>query len=156
MIKLTRIDHRLIHGQVAFTWTKFLDIDCILVASDNIVNDQLKIDLLKMAKPQNIKLVIKSIQDSANAINEGKTDKYNLMILLENVEDAYKLLKLTSNIKELNLGGIKSEDNKKQISKAIYLNEQEIELLKDLDKNNIRIFIQMVPDENVQEFKEII
>lgn len=156
MIKLTRIDHRLIHGQVAFTWTKFLNVDCILVASDSIVNDQLKMDLLKMAKPQNTKLVIKSIQDSANAINEGKTDKYNLMILLENVEDAHKLIKLTNDIKELNLGGIKSQDDKKQISKAVYLNEYEIELLKDLDKNNIRIFIQMVPDENIQEFKEVI
>lgn len=156
MIKLTRIDHRLIHGQVAFTWTKFLNVDCILVASDSIVNDQLKMDLLKMAKPQNTKLVIKSIQDSANAINEGKTDKYNLMILLENVEDAHKLIKLTNDIKELNLGGIKSQDDKKQISKAVYLNEYEIELLKDLDKNDIRIFIQMVPDENIQEFKEVI
>ena len=39
MIKLLRIDHRLLHGQVAFSWTKFLESDCILIASDNLMKD---------------------------------------------------------------------------------------------------------------------
>ena len=31
MIKLVRVDHRLLHGQVAFAWTKNLSVDCILI-----------------------------------------------------------------------------------------------------------------------------
>lgn len=37
MIKLTRVDYRLIHGQVAMSWTHALDVDCILCASDAVV-----------------------------------------------------------------------------------------------------------------------
>ncbi|MDR0615379.1 MAG: PTS sugar transporter subunit IIB, partial [Synergistaceae bacterium] len=37
MIKLVRVDHRLIHGQVAFSWTKYLDADCVLLASDALM-----------------------------------------------------------------------------------------------------------------------
>jgi len=34
MVKLLRVDHRLLHGQVAFSWTGYLGVDCILIAND--------------------------------------------------------------------------------------------------------------------------
>ena len=34
MIKITRVDERLVHGQVAFAWTNSLGADCILVVND--------------------------------------------------------------------------------------------------------------------------
>ena len=34
MIKCLRVDHRLLHGQVAFSWTSALGADCILIAND--------------------------------------------------------------------------------------------------------------------------
>ena len=42
MIKLFRIDHRLLHGQVAFSWTKSIGADCILVADDEATTNSLK------------------------------------------------------------------------------------------------------------------
>ena len=39
MIKLTRVDYRLIHGQVAMSWTHALDVDCILCASDAVAKE---------------------------------------------------------------------------------------------------------------------
>ena len=99
MIKLVRIDHRLLHGQVAFSWTKFLDSDCILLASDDLVKDELKMAAMRMAKPTGIKLVMKSIEDSIKALNSGVTDKYKLFIIVESVEDAYRISKEVSAIK---------------------------------------------------------
>ena len=40
MIKLLRIDHRLLHGQVAFSWCKQIGTDCILLACDTLLNDK--------------------------------------------------------------------------------------------------------------------
>ncbi|MDZ5010883.1 PTS mannose/fructose/sorbose transporter subunit IIB, partial [Clostridium perfringens] len=71
MIKAVRIDHRLVHGQVAFSWTKFLEADCILVASDNLMKDELKMTAMKIAQPTGVKLVMKSIDDSIKALNSG-------------------------------------------------------------------------------------
>ncbi|ELO67219.1 PTS transport system, IIB component, partial [Salmonella enterica subsp. enterica serovar Enteritidis str. 543463 42-20] len=28
------MDHRLLHGQVAFSWTQYVGADCILIAND--------------------------------------------------------------------------------------------------------------------------
>ena len=57
MIKLLRIDHRLLHGQVAFSWSKQLGTDCILLACDTLLNDNCVCQLIKMAKPSGVKVV---------------------------------------------------------------------------------------------------
>ncbi|HJA01299.1 MAG TPA: PTS sugar transporter subunit IIB, partial [Candidatus Collinsella stercoripullorum] len=46
MIRLFRIDHRLLHGQVAFSWTRSIGADCILVADDEAATDKLKMSTL--------------------------------------------------------------------------------------------------------------
>lgn len=32
MIEMLRVDHRLLHGQIAYAWTSHLNADCILIA----------------------------------------------------------------------------------------------------------------------------
>ena len=51
MISLVRIDDRLIHGQVAVVWTKHLGVNRILVANDQIVNNEVQKMSLRMAAP---------------------------------------------------------------------------------------------------------
>ena len=88
MIKLFRIDHRLLHGQVAFSWTKSIGADCILVADDEATTNSLKMTTLRLAKPQGVKLVVKSIDESIKALQSGVTDKYKLFIVTGCVADA--------------------------------------------------------------------
>ena len=83
MIKLLRVDHRLLHGQVAMAWTQSLDSDCILIANDAVVNDNIRKTTMKLAKPNGVKLVMKNIEDSIAALNAGVTDKYKLFIVVE-------------------------------------------------------------------------
>ena len=56
MIQLLRVDHRLLHGQVAFSWVKNLQSNCILIANDKVVNDEvykttLKLSLIHISEP---------------------------------------------------------------------------------------------------------
>ena len=88
MIQLLRVDHRLLHGQVVFSWCSQLNPNCILIANDAAATDDVRKAALRLGKPNNAKLVIKTVEDSIAAINEGKTDKYSLMIVTGNVKDA--------------------------------------------------------------------
>ena len=85
MIQLLRVDHRLLHGQVVFSWCGQLNPNCILIANDAAATDDVRKAALRLGKPNNAKLVIKTVDDSIAAINEGKTDKYSLMIVTGNV-----------------------------------------------------------------------
>lgn len=48
MIKLLRVDHRLLHGQVAFSWKNAVEADCILIACDAVMKDDLRKTSIKM------------------------------------------------------------------------------------------------------------
>ena len=63
MIKITRVDERLVHGQVAFAWTNSLGADCILVVNDEAAADKIRATTLKLA-PAGIKFSIKSVADA--------------------------------------------------------------------------------------------
>lgn len=156
MIKCVRIDHRLLHGQVAFSWSKFLDADCILLASDNLVKDELKMAAMKMAKPTGLKLVMKNIEDSVKALNSGVTDKYKLFIIVESVEDIYRLANEVDSIKSINIGGMKARDDRKQISKAVFVSDDDIAKLKELNEKGIELEVRLVPTDTKQNFMDLI
>ena len=59
MISLTRIDARLIHGQVAAIWLKFLNADTIIAVSDIVAKDPFMKELYTCAVPDpNIEVLI--------------------------------------------------------------------------------------------------
>ena len=111
MIKLVRVDHRLLHGQVAMAWTQSLDVDCMLIANDAIMKDEIRKTTLKLAKPNGVKLVMKNIEDSITALNSGVTDKYKLFIVVESIEDAHRLAVSCRNIRETHLRGVIRRDH---------------------------------------------
>lgn len=147
MIKLLRVDHRLLHGQVAFSWTQYLGVDCILIANDGLMNDELRKTTIKLAKPQGVKVVMKNIQDSIDAINSGVTDKYKLFVVVESIEDASRLIKGTGKFNELNLGGIKQREGTRNISKAINVTQEEELILKDLIESGVTVEIRQIPND---------
>ena len=146
MIKSRRVDHRLLHGQVAFSWTSHLGADCILLASDSLLNDELRLTTVKIARPPGIRLVAKNINDSIQAVKSGVTDKYKLFIVTDTIEDAARIAR-ECQVKSINLGGTKSAKDKTKLSKAIYVTEHEKEVLKELIKEGIELNIQMIPSE---------
>ncbi|MEM0652314.1 PTS sugar transporter subunit IIB [Klebsiella huaxiensis] len=156
MITLLRVDHRLLHGQVAFSWTQYVGADCILIANDNVPEDELRKTTIKLAKPPSVKLVIKSINDSIEAIKSGVTDKYNLFIVVESVNDAWRIASAVDEIQSINLGGIKAKEGSKNISKAINLLPEEIEQLQQLVGKGVEIEIRQVPNDRKQLFAECV
>ena len=156
MIKMTRVDHRLLHGQVAFTWIRQVGAYCILIANDAVAKDELRMSVLRMAKPQGVKLVMKSVDDSIKALTSGVTDKYNLFIITESIEDAWRLCKAVPAIRELNIGGVKVEDGKRQISEAVFVSNEECARIRELDAAGVHVFVQMTPSERSDEAMKLI
>ena len=156
MITLLRVDHRLLHGQVAFSWTQYVGADCILIANDNVPDDELRKTTIKLAKPPSVTQVIKNINDSIESIKSGVTDKYNLFIVVESVNDAWRIASAVEEIKSINLGGIKAKEGSKNISKAINLLPEEIEQLQQLVGKGVEVEIRQVPNDRKQLFAECV
>lgn len=156
MIKLCRVDHRLLHGQVAFSWTNSLNANCILIASDKVVNDEVWKTTLKLAKPSSVKLVIKNIEDSINAINSGVTDKYNLIIVVQNIDDAYKLSKACPSIKSINLGGTRPHEGYEVLGKVVFISNEEKKLINEMIENGIEVEVRQLAIDTKNIVKKMI
>lgn len=147
MILLTRVDHRLLHGQVAFSWTNSLGADAILIANDKVISNEMWKTTLKLAKPTGVKLVIKGIDEAIEILNSGVTDKYKLMIIVETIKDAERLIDKVPAIKELNLGGSPKKDNSKAIGKSFYIDNEDEEILRGLINKGILVEIRQIASE---------
>ncbi len=147
MIALLRVDHRLLHGQIAYSWVTYLGVNCILIANDGVMNDALRKAAIELAKPNGIKLVIKGINDSIKAINSGVTDKYKLLIVVEKTDDAITLAKNCDRIKEIDLGNIKDREGAKQIGLLFNITEDEELKLKELVDSGVKVGVQRLPED---------
>ena len=147
MIKLCRIDHRLLHGQVAFTWCNALGANAILIASDEAAGDEIRMATMRLAKPSGVKLVIKSIEDSIKAINSGVTDKYTLMVVIGSPKDAERLTRACDVIKSVNLGGSRIRENTRKLDTAFYITTEDAEYLKKMLDRGLELEIRQVPED---------
>lgn len=155
MIKLLRVDHRLIHGQVAFSWTQELGADCILLANDDCVTNEVRRLAISLAKPPAVKLVVKGIKDSIDAINSGKTDKYKLFVVVESVKDAYELVTNCDCFKELNLGGATRKENSTRIGPIFFVTQEEAKMLNELVDKGVDVYVQQIPSEAKESYKKL-
>ncbi|MFW2490168.1 PTS mannose/fructose/sorbose transporter subunit IIB [Clostridium chromiireducens] len=145
MIKLARIDHRLLHGQVVFSWTKTLGISRIIVVDDATSKDDMKKMSLNLSKPVGVTLNIFSVKDLLARISKVEQLKENIMIVFGGTKAALEFCQTYPKITEINYGGIANKDKSKQYSSAIFLTKEELEESKKLKEMGISLYMQQVP-----------
>lgn len=145
MIKITRIDERLVHGQVAFAWTNSLGADCILVANDAAAADKIRATSLKLAAPAGIKFAIKSVEDAIALLNSGKTDKYKMFVIVGNTEDALRLVEQVEKVRHINLGNMKMKEGRRVITNSLAVDSQDVENLKRMHEAGAFVECRAVP-----------
>lgn len=147
MISLMRIDDRLVHGQVAIGWTTALNANVILVVNDEAKNDKVRAMALNMAKPNNVKLYIRDLEESGEIVQKfAASEKSRVLIIVKDVDDAYELVKSSGNaIKQLNVGGLRYAEGKKKLTDLVAVDEQDIEQLKEIEKIGVEVEFRMLP-----------
>ena len=104
MIKLFRIDERLIHGQIAIKWSRHTGVDSIVVANDNAASNVMIQKSLKMAAPPGVKTVIKTIDDAVKTLNDPRCEPLKVLVLVNNPEDAVEMVTQVSGVPFVNIG----------------------------------------------------
>ncbi|HJE96011.1 MAG TPA: PTS sugar transporter subunit IIB [Ligilactobacillus acidipiscis] len=156
MIKLMRIDYRLLHGQVAFAWSNFLGVNAILIANDEVAHSNFRKKTLSLAKPSGVKLIFKTVAESVQAINSGVTDKYKVFVIVETVKDAFELVKNTEQINDINVGLVASRAETQEIAKSIYVTEEEIKQLAEVEGHGVNVIVKQAPNDADVRFGSLV
>lgn len=145
MIKLVRIDHRLLHGQVVFAWTKSQSIERIIVIDNKTSTDDFKKMSLKLSKPADVKLNVFSVAKALEKLEQIKALPDNIMLIFGNVTEMFEFISAYGEIKEVNYGGIPDRPGAKRFTNAIFLTEEEVQLSKKLAEKGVQLVMQQVP-----------
>ena len=116
MIKLARLDYRLLHGQVVFAWVGHVGAQRIIIVDDEAASDELKKTALSLSKPAGVRLNIFSLETTLAKMPKVETLNENIMMIFGNTATLREFCQAYPKIKEI---------TKKLIAMGIKLNVQQ-------------------------------
>lgn len=152
-LKLTRIDFRLIHGQVMTRWVKEYNIESIVVIDDQSLKSPILKKILLNAAPAGIKVELESVESATARWKEGRFPKNNLLILFKTPQSAERAWLSGVKFTELQVGGIEGAGNKKNICRNITMSKEDVEHLKTMYDGGVKIYCQPIPEDGEYPFK---
>lgn len=155
-IVATRIDGRLIHGQVANLWTTKLNITRIMVIDDEVVNNDIEKSGLKLATPAGVKLSILTVEKAANNILEGKYDSQRLLIVARRPDRFLKLVEHGVPLTELNVGNMSQTPETRSVTRSINVVDKDIADFDALVAKGVHLYAQMVPGDSAKDFMPLL
>jgi len=147
-VEFVRIDDRLLHGQVVTTWVKTLQLEQCIVVSDAIAGDDFQQKLLEMAAPEGMRVVFFSPEKFAEVAMKNPI-KRRTMLLFNRPGDVLRLIESGYIPGSLNIGGMKNNGKKQQISKAVAVDDEDISVLRAIAEAGVTVTIQMVPADSM-------
>jgi mannose/fructose/N-acetylgalactosamine-specific phosphotransferase system component IIB len=142
-IVLTRIDNRLIHGQVVTSWVQEKKVEHIMVVNDTVAKNPMEKSVLKMAKPRQVKSVdVLTVAEAAKKL-KADTSKGRLMIVTRVPQDVKGLIEAGVEFTEIWVGNMHGAPGKKQLDQCVFADEEEIEALKFIASKGVTIISQM-------------
>jgi len=159
-VKVLRTDFRLIHGQVAMSWLNIINPHAIVIANDALVNDEIGKMAAKMAKPQGMKMSVRTVEDAVALVNNPKTDGTDLFVVAKNLRDTVRFVELVGadKVGTVNIGGAQKKKDGKQLYKGVILDADDIECVRELIKlvGNKKIDSRTIPSDALQDLESIL
>ncbi len=152
----TRIDNRLIHGQVLEAWVPFVKADCILVANDALATNPLKKMMMEASVPSRMRVEIGSIVEIVRLLNSGALDKRRSLLLFGTTADAVRAYQGGLCYKKLNLGNLHADKGKERLSCTVFLDPTDMDDLELLDQAGIVITARCIPADSERPWRKLI
>jgi PTS system mannose-specific IIB component len=148
----TRIDERLIHGQVAGIWSTSLSTQRIIVANDEAAADPLQKSSLRMAAPSSMRLSVLPVKDAAENIRAGKYGKQRLFLLFKNPKDVLRFIEADGPIQTVNVGNMSYKEGAREVTKSIQVLPEEETIFETIASKGINVTAQLVPNDPSIDF----
>jgi mannose/fructose/N-acetylgalactosamine-specific phosphotransferase system component IIB len=155
-IVLTRIDDRLIHGQVVTAWVKQTKGNRIVIVDDALSKDDFMQKIMRAAAPSGITVEIYSIDSAAEFLSGVPEADERVLILVKTPQVIEALAEKGVDTGAINLGGMGAKAGREKFHRNISASEEEVACMKRLVDKGRSITMQLVPDERPVDVKGIL
>ena len=153
---LTRVDSRLLHGQVATAWTKAVLPNRIIVVSDAVSKDDLRKKLIEQAAPPGVKANVIPIAKMIEISKDPRFGNTKALLLFENPEDVLTVIEAGVDIKEVNIGSMAHSVGKVVVSKVLSMGPEDVNAFEKMKNMGIKFDVRKVPNDSKAHMDEIL
>lgn len=144
-ILLTRIDNRLVHGQVGVTWTSTIGANLLIVVDDDVAKDEIQQQLMGItAETYGFGIRFFSIEKTIAIISKAAPHQ-KIFLICRTPDIVKKLVEGGVPLKDVNVGNMHFSEGKRQISSKVYVDDNDLDNLRLIKRSGVNVFIQDVP-----------
>lgn len=155
-IVLARVDSRLLHGQVATSWTKATNPNRIIVVSDSVAKDELRKKLIEEAAPPDVKANVVPIKKIIEVAHDPRFGNTKALLLFENPEDVLRAIDGGVDIQTLNVGSMAHSVGKVMVNKVLSMSAEDVDTFEKLKAENVKFDIRKVPNDSEDNMDELL
>ncbi len=144
MIVFTRIDDRLIHGQVVEGWVNFLKATAIMVADDRVASNALQRSIMEISVPQGLAVFIGTVEEICGRLRASNAGE-RAILLFSTPGDVERALQLGMQCSTLNIGGMHFMPGKRKLIDVLAVDDADMEALRSITARGIKVEVQAVP-----------
>ena len=161
MIKLCRLDDRMIHGQIVTKWSRVVPVDRIIVANDQAGSNPIIAKSLLMAAPGNIKVAVKTVKDAVELLHNPKASAHDILLIVANPQDLLTVVEQVDGIHRVNIGNwglLEASDGKQRemVSQFVALSEDEKAILAKVNEKVEDFVLQVTTYVSAIKFSSIL
>ncbi|MBM7710719.1 mannose/fructose/sorbose PTS transporter subunit IIB [Enterococcus xiangfangensis] len=153
---LARVDSRLLHGQVATTWTKTTGTNRIIVVSDAVAKDDLRKRLIEQAAPPGVKANVIPVDKMIEISKDPRFGNTKALLLFENPQDVLRAIEGGVDIQEVNVGSMAHSVGKVVVSKVLSMGPDDVATFEKLKAKGVKFDVRKVPNDSKDNMDEIL
>lgn len=155
-IVLTRIDDRLVHGQVMTSWLNFTGANKIMIVDDGVAKDIFMKNVLATVLPANISLEIYNVEDASERIKNGFDPRDRVIILVKYPATIWHMMENGVKLEKVNVGGMGVSGTRKKFFKNISVSEEEKEIFRKIIGTGCVVTVQIIAEDKATDLSRLL
>jgi len=153
---LTRIDSRLIHGQVMTKWVNQVRANKIVVVSDELAKDEFMRSIYLMSAPAGIEVVCTTEADAVESYKKDVFGSGNILLLLPSLVALKNVYDAGLKVDSIQVGGLGGGPSRKVVFQNITLDDTDAAILEDISADGVKVIFQTIPEDAPQNIDSIL
>lgn len=140
-----RIDNRLVHGQVIEAWLPHTKASILVIANDEVADQELRQQIMLMAVPSRVQTEFLHIAELPGFIKLQERFTNNVLVILATCQDARRAYELGVPINSCNIGNLHYSKGKRQICSHVALSPDDEDCLRYFESHDVELDFRCIP-----------
>jgi mannose/fructose/N-acetylgalactosamine-specific phosphotransferase system component IIB len=155
----SRVDSKLIHGQIAAAWVPHLKAEIIVVADDDTAGDPQAQNIMRLGLPPEISQAhFRPLPGLAGFLAGSELAEKRVLLIFRSLTDALTAAEAGLDLRELNLGNQLdqfSRENGQSLTETFFVRREELEALARLERRGLKVILQSVPTAGLVKWRTL-